>query len=50
MSAVREELIKHRGSQFDPQIVDLVVKNDLLKSIETSTSQIGITASLAGTG
>ena len=49
MSVVREELIKHRGSQFDPQIVDLVVKNDLLRSIETSTSQIGINSNLAGT-
>lgn len=49
MSVVREELIKHRGSQFDPQIVDLVVKNDLLRSIETSTSQIGINPNLAGT-
>jgi len=50
MSVVREELIKHRGSQFDPQIVDLVVKNDLLKSIETSASQLDISANLAGTG
>ena len=50
MSVVREELIKHRGSQFDPQIVDLVVKNDLLRSIETSASQIGTNANLAGTG
>jgi len=50
MSVVREELIKHRGSQFDPQIVDLVVKNDVLRSIETSASQIDISANLAGTG
>jgi len=50
MSVVREELIKHRGSQFDPQIVDLVVKNDLLRSIETSASQIDISANLTGTG
>jgi HD-GYP domain-containing protein (c-di-GMP phosphodiesterase class II) len=50
MSVVREELIKHRGSQFDPQIVDLVVKNDILRSIETSASQMDINANLAGTG
>jgi putative nucleotidyltransferase with HDIG domain len=36
MSVVKEELIKHRGGQFDPRIVDLLVKNDMLGRIETS--------------
>lgn len=36
ISVVREELLRHRGTQFDPEIVDLVLEQDLLVEIETS--------------
>jgi HD-GYP domain-containing protein (c-di-GMP phosphodiesterase class II) len=36
ISVVREELLRHRGTQFDPSIVDLVLEQDLLGEIETS--------------
>jgi len=43
LSVVREELKKHRGTQFDPQIVDTVLSDGLLEEIyrtraETKTS------------
>jgi len=47
MSVVREELVKNRGSQFDPRIVDLVVTNDLLRSIEISSPRIDVQPDLA---
>jgi len=34
ISTVREELLKHRGTQFDPEIIDLVIDNGLLTKIE----------------
>lgn len=34
MSVVREELLKHRGSQFDPTLVDLVIGNEILSQID----------------
>jgi HD-GYP domain-containing protein (c-di-GMP phosphodiesterase class II) len=34
MSVVREELLKHRGSQFDPTLIDLVIGNELLSKID----------------
>jgi len=46
MSVVGEELMKHRGTQFDPRIVDLIIKNDLLRSIEISTPQTALNAGL----
>lgn len=36
ISVVREELLRHRGTQFDPEIVDLVLEHELLREIETS--------------
>jgi putative nucleotidyltransferase with HDIG domain len=38
MDVVRDELIKNRGTQFDPEIIDLVTRLDLLSQIETSSS------------
>lgn len=36
ISVVQEELLRHRGTQFDPAIVDLVLEQGLLREIETS--------------
>jgi putative nucleotidyltransferase with HDIG domain len=36
MSVVREELLEHKGKQFDPEIVDVVLDQGLLEAIETS--------------
>jgi putative nucleotidyltransferase with HDIG domain len=36
MSVVREELLKHKGKQFDPEVVDVVLDQGLLDVIETS--------------
>ncbi len=36
IGVVREELLRHKGTQFDPAIVDLVLEEGLLKEIETS--------------
>ena len=37
MSAVRGELEKHRGTQFDPDIVDAVLEGPFLDFVEIST-------------
>jgi putative nucleotidyltransferase with HDIG domain len=39
MSIVREELLKHKGKQFDPEVVDVVLDQGLLEEIETSLPQ-----------
>jgi putative nucleotidyltransferase with HDIG domain len=46
MSVVRDELVKHRGSQFDPAIIDLVIANGLLEKIETSLPQNSVASPL----
>jgi putative nucleotidyltransferase with HDIG domain len=33
LAVVREELLKHRGTQFDPRVVDIVLNNGLLEEI-----------------
>jgi putative nucleotidyltransferase with HDIG domain len=50
MSVVREELLKNKGTQFDPRIVDVVIENDLLSSIETSTPRLQMQTDLASAG
>ena len=35
VSVVREELTKHRGTQFDGAIVDVLVKTDILETLDT---------------
>jgi len=35
VSVVREELTKHRGTQFDASIVDVLVKTDILETLDT---------------
>jgi HD-GYP domain-containing protein (c-di-GMP phosphodiesterase class II) len=34
VSVVREELEKHRGTQFDSAIVDVLVKTDILETLD----------------
>jgi HD-GYP domain-containing protein (c-di-GMP phosphodiesterase class II) len=34
VSVVREELTKHRGTQFDAAIVDILVKTDILETLD----------------
>jgi HD-GYP domain-containing protein (c-di-GMP phosphodiesterase class II) len=44
VSVVREELEKHRGTQFDSAIVDVLVKTDILETLdrpEVSTTTAG---------
>lgn len=47
MSAVEEELLKNSGRQFDPQLVDLVIQEDILSQIETSSSSPPVVAQTA---
>lgn len=35
VSVVREELARHKGSQFDAAIVDILVKTDILETLDT---------------
>jgi HD-GYP domain-containing protein (c-di-GMP phosphodiesterase class II) len=35
VSVVREELSRHRGTQFDAAIVDVLVKTDILETLDT---------------
>jgi putative nucleotidyltransferase with HDIG domain len=35
VSVVREELTKHRGTQFDASIVDVLVKTDILETLDS---------------
>ncbi|MCL7965405.1 MAG: hypothetical protein M8858_08305, partial [marine benthic group bacterium] len=46
MSVVREELLKHKGKQFDPEIVDVVLDEGLLETIETSLPRASTAASV----
>jgi putative nucleotidyltransferase with HDIG domain len=46
MSVVREELLKHKGKQFDPEIVDVVLDEGLLETIETSLPRASAAASV----
>jgi putative nucleotidyltransferase with HDIG domain len=39
MSVVREELLKNKSTQFDPEIIGLVLRLDLLSQIETSEAE-----------
>lgn len=50
MSVVREELLKHRGTQFDPKLVDTVIKHDILSSIETSIPRLAASEPMISAG
>ena len=38
-SVVREELLRHKGTQFDPKIIDVVISEGLLDSLELSSAR-----------
>jgi len=49
VSVVREELTKHRGKQFDEAIVDILVKTDILETLDTPEPAVTTTGNrLAG--
>jgi putative nucleotidyltransferase with HDIG domain len=37
VSVVRDELIRHRGTQFDPQVVDILLTTDVLDKVEAES-------------
>jgi putative nucleotidyltransferase with HDIG domain len=38
-SVVREELLRHKGTQFDPQIIDVVIAEGFLDSLDLSSAR-----------